>query len=1106
MDLGESLNHFMHEKTVNLTVKEWSEEETICEQLFVDTTRRNEDGRFVVRLPTKVCVEQLGESKTLALDKLLRLEKRFEKNSQLRTDYNNFMEDYLASGHMEKVEENLSSDNPVFYFPHHPVLRPDNITTKLRTVFNGSAHTSTGLSLNDVLMSGPTIQQDLFNILLRFRCHRYAMTADIKKMFRQILIHDSDRQLQLILWRFSPEEAVVTYRLNTVTYGTCSAPFAAARCLRQLSLEYEDQYPHTSQVIIMDFYMDDVLTGDDELEKLIRTKEELSTVLQSAGFELHKWKANDPSIVPEDESTSAVKILGMQWETRNDMFGFKVDVNVNAKITKRNVLSEVQKIFDPLGVISPIVLHGKLIMQEIWSAKLDWDQKLPEKIEKEWIWFCKQVDAIQHVSFPRHVPSKGTLVELHGFSDAAKRAYGAVIYVRTVCAEGVYVSLLCSKSRIAPCSEKANKEDITIPRMELRAATLLVELMAKVREALSVQIHGIYYWTDSMVTIDWINNPNRKRPTFVSNRVKKINEMSPIENWNHVRSNDNPADLISRGTSTLKLSDSSIWWNGPGFLRDRDSPWSNVSIKTLVNQNQPQRSAKKCPQDIQEYSLLDRFSKLKKLQRVTAYCLRFRRNCKTKEQERSKGLLTIQELEDAQLCLTRMAQNKMFAAEIQLLQKNKPLPSSSSLITLQPFLDDRQVLRVGGRIQAAGVSFDQQHPIILSAKCKLAQLLAVQLHVENLHVGSQGLLYTMRMKYWPIHGRNLTRRVVHQCMNCFRNKPKPISQIMGQLPIERVNPGRPFETCGIDFGGPITAKEVFVRTQKTHKIYFALFICLRTRAVHLELVSGLSTTDFIAALRRFAGQRGWAKTIYCDNATNFVGSKNEIKALAESFNYQVAPDIQEFCKTQGVEWKFIPPRSPAFGGIWEAGIKSVKQHIRRVLGPTIPTYEEMLTLLKQIEGCLNSRPISPMSSDPRDPNPLTPGHFLVGGPINSPPDRNYAELKSNRLTRYEQIQKSLQSFWERWRLEYLNTMQQRTKKMCSTEPDLLVGQLCLIKEDNLPPYTWITGRVIKVHPGPDGRVRVATLMTTKGELKRSIAKLCLLPFEGNNGEGEHVED
>lgn len=186
MDLGESLNHFMHEKTVNLTVKEWSEEETICEQLFVDTTRRNEDGRFVVRLPTKVCVEQLGESKTLALDKLLRLEKRFEKNSQLRTDYNNFMEDYLASGHMEKVEENLSSDNPVFYFPHHPVLRPDNITTKLRTVFNGSAHTSTGLSLNDVLMSGPTIQQDLFNILLRFRCHRYAMTADIKKMFRQI--------------------------------------------------------------------------------------------------------------------------------------------------------------------------------------------------------------------------------------------------------------------------------------------------------------------------------------------------------------------------------------------------------------------------------------------------------------------------------------------------------------------------------------------------------------------------------------------------------------------------------------------------------------------------------------------------------------------------------------------------------------------------------------------------------------------------------------------------------------------------------------------------------------------------------------------------------
>ncbi|XP_055528110.1 uncharacterized protein LOC129720646 [Wyeomyia smithii] len=339
-----------------------------------------------------------------------------------------------------------------------------------------------------------------------------------------MLIHVDDRQLLLILWRFSQEEAVNTYRLNTVTYGTCSAPFAATRCLQQLAIENEERYPEASNVIKTDFYMDDVLTGHDDPERLIQTKNEMSTILKSAGFELHKWKANDPSIVPDDGSTSIVKILGMFWDTRADMFGFRADINMSARTTKRNVLSEVQKIFDPLGIISPIVLHGKLTMQDIWSVKLEWDQELPEQIKNQWKWFCKQVEEINKISIPRYVHSKGCLVELHGFADAAKRAYGAVIYVRTANEEGINIRLLCSKSRIAPSSKKTNTEDTTIPRMELRAATLLVEHMAKAKEALAIEVHGIYYWTDSMVTLDWISNPTKKRPTFISNRVRKIND------------------------------------------------------------------------------------------------------------------------------------------------------------------------------------------------------------------------------------------------------------------------------------------------------------------------------------------------------------------------------------------------------------------------------------------------------------------------------------------------------------------------------------------------------------------------------------------------------
>ncbi|XP_055543764.1 uncharacterized protein LOC129729277 [Wyeomyia smithii] len=464
VNTGNDVNWFLNERTVNLSIRELTEEEILCEELFVNTTRRSEDGRFVLRLPTKTNIEQLGESRSLALDRLLKLEKRFEKNIKLRTDYTLFMKDYLTSGHMEKIEEDdIDNDKPMFYLPHHAVLKPESKTTKLRTVFNASASTSTGLSLNDVLLSGPTIQQELFSILLRFRSHRYALTGDVKQMFRQMLIHVDDRQLLLILWRFSQEEAVNTYRLNTVTYGTCSAPFAATRCLQQLAIENEERYPEASNVIKTDFYMDDVLTGHDDPERLIQTKNEMSTILKSAGFELHKWKANDPSIVPDDGSTSIVKILGMLWDTRADMFGFRADINMSARTTKRNVLSEVQKIFDPLGILSPIVLHGKLTMQDIWSVKLEWDQELPEQIKNQWKWFCKQVEEINRISIPRYVHSKGCLVELHGFADAAKRAYGAVIYVRTANEEGINVRLLCSKSRIAPSSKKTNTEDTTIP-------------------------------------------------------------------------------------------------------------------------------------------------------------------------------------------------------------------------------------------------------------------------------------------------------------------------------------------------------------------------------------------------------------------------------------------------------------------------------------------------------------------------------------------------------------------------------------------------------------------------------------------------------------------
>lgn len=449
---------FINENISSLLSRKLTEEESICEQLFIETTLRTSEGRFIVRLPQKQNVNQLGDSKSVALDRLLKLEKRFDSDPTIHQQYTSFMQEYIKLGHMSRIsEDNLAEierSGPVYYSPHHPVLRPESTTTKLRVVFNGSAASSSGLSLNDVLMTGPTIQQDTFNILLRFRFPKYVLVADLEKMFRQILVNELDRRLQLILFRFSNEEAVSTYCLNTVTYGTCSAPYIAARCLKQLAIEYKSKFPQASQVIEMDFYMDDMLTGRDDLNELMELKKEVTSILESAGFSLHKWKSNIANIITDNHGPDEVKILGLRWNSRTDVFSFHSDINFKTKVTKRNVLSEIQKIYDPLGIISPIIVHGKIIMQSIWTEKMDWDDMLPEQTVDKWKWFCDQVAEMQNITFLRHVTKKGYGIELHGFSDAAKSAYGAAIYVRSISNNGVKVNLLCAKSRITPSNEK----------------------------------------------------------------------------------------------------------------------------------------------------------------------------------------------------------------------------------------------------------------------------------------------------------------------------------------------------------------------------------------------------------------------------------------------------------------------------------------------------------------------------------------------------------------------------------------------------------------------------------------------------------------------------
>ncbi|XP_031346951.1 uncharacterized protein LOC116173565 [Photinus pyralis] len=301
---------------------------------------------------------------------------------------------------------------------------------------------------------------------------------------------------------------------------------------------------------------------------------------------------------------------------------------------------------------------------------------------------------------------------------------------------------------------------------------------------------------------------------------------------------------------------------------------------------------------------------------------------------------------------------------------------------------------------------------------------------------------------------------------------------------------RPFIHCGVDYAGPLSLKEGRGRGKRLVKGYISLFICLATKAVHLELVGDLTTDSFLGAVKRFVARRGHVTDFYSDNGTNFVGADREFQRVLHS----QALKNQLNTVTHNIKWHFIPPRAPHQGGLWEASIKLVKQNLKKVVGSANLTFEEMYTVLAGIEACVNSRPITPLSNDPNDLNALSPSHFLIGDLLVAPIEADVTQLRMNTLSRWQLVDQIRQHYWRRWQREYLNNLQQRTKWK-SPKKDLVVGDMVLVKEENLPPLQWSYGRVVEVHSGNDKKVRVVSIKTKGGVIKRAINKVCVLPIQ-----------
>ncbi|XP_041448462.1 uncharacterized protein LOC121404014 [Drosophila obscura] len=794
----------------DLPTKLVGESDSYCESNFLQTTTRATSGKYMVTLPFRDpghLGSGLGYSRSIALAQFLRNENRLKRDSPLHEQYVSVIQEYSDLGHMTEVPPSHDSNN--YYLPHHAVIKPDSTTTKLRVVFNASSPSANGTSLNDLLHAGPVLQSDLTLQILKWRYFRYAFNADITKMYRQIWVDPEHTRFQRILFR-NAEGEIRDYELKTVTFGVNCAPFLAIRVLQQLSNDVQSQFPRASHIIRHLMYVDDVLAGADSTQDAQLAIRELQAALSSSGFPLRKWTANHKDVLAEIPTTS-------------DKFFFVPPVlSLESSFTKREVLSQIAKLFDPAGWLAPFIVRSKIFMQEIWLQELEWDEKLPNELCQYWQAFLRSYSCLTKIRIPRWIGSQPSVkVEHHGFCDASEKAYGAAIYVRVEMGQRIDVHLLAAKTRVAPV------KTVSLPRLELCGAVLLAEMATAILPSMPTTGSTCYYWTDSTIVLAWLNKPACHWTTFVANRVTKIAQTTETQKWSHVRSEHNPADLASRGQPRSQ-------WP----LQDQETPVIDLeqrAVKVHFTTSPPE-------------DFLERFSTLEKALRVRAYVLRFLQRCRklpyAQEIHPTSG-----EINEAERTLILETQRREYSQEYHSLREKRPVPRSSSILNLNPFMDQHGVIRSCGRVSTAqGLKYVERHPIILPYNCRLSRLLTQFTHRITLHGGSQLMVRLIRSKYWIPRIQKLMKGV------------------------ERTSFSRPFTHTGIDYAGPFEIRNYTGRACLITKGYVCVFVCFSTKAIHLEPTSDLTTEKFLAAFARFVARRGCPQSIHSDNGKTFVGA------------------------------------------------------------------------------------------------------------------------------------------------------------------------------------------------------------------------------------------
>ena len=802
------------------------------------------------------------------------------------------------------------------------------------------------------------------------------------------------------------------YFKTVLTFGDKPAPAMAQIALRKTADEAKSSYPHAAKVLKENTYMDDICDSVHTVEEAEQLTADMDNILSQGGYQVKGWLSNQPlrkeregrreTSVKLLQGATEEKILGTIWNHAEDVFMFKFNPPEEIKLTKRGILSQIARLFDPVGFAAAFLVRAKIGMQRLWQRGLEWDQRLPTPVREEWIRFFQEMKNLNNVTFERPLtpPQVIEAPKLCIFSDASNEAFGACAYIRWQTESSSFnTRFIAAKSRVAPL------KSLTVPRLELQGAVLATRLYQFIVEETRIQFMKAVFFTDSNIVLSWIRRQAREFKPFVSARVAEIQSNSDPSQWRHVPGEFNVADDVSRGIPVERLTDR--WKHGPEFLGLPDDDWPND--KFTADQSEVEKERRK-PQVVMKLAnqpeLIDckKFSNWRRLVTVSAFVLRFISNLrmqlennKTAEssKEANDGPLTPQELQDAEIYWVKESQKGLLGR----LKKG-------NFQELSPFTDNKGFIRVGGRADEALTSYEARHPALLPHTHWISLLITRHFHQTG-HSGVATTVAKVGKKFWILRAHDLAKTVKFRCAPCQEMEARVETQFIADLPrshLEALTP--PFHLTACDYFGPYKVK---ISRNKTAKYYGVIFTCLNTKAVQLELAVDYSTMEFMQTLRRFFAIRGQPAMMLSDNGSQLVGAERELREMIRGWDVE---QLKEFNAEKGMKWQFATPAAPHQNGCAEALVKSTKIALKRAIGEQVLTPFEFYTCLLEVANLINQRPVGRIPNDPDDGSYLCPNDMLLGRSSSTVPQGPFQETNNPRH-RAEFVQKIVDSFWRR---------------------------------------------------------------------------------------------